>query len=67
MQWVRRSGASWMGLGRAVGLALCLALVGSCSELAETDRASSFLVIERLVGGGARGWDRGTRSFSPMS
>ena len=51
MQWVRRSGASWMGLGRTVGLALCLALVGSCSELAKTDRASSFLVIERLTGG----------------
>ena len=51
MQWVRRSGASWMGLGRTVGLALCLALVGSCSELAQTDRASSFLVIERLTGG----------------
>ena len=40
-----------MGLGRTVGLALCLALVGSCSELAERDRASSFLVIERLTGG----------------
>ena len=51
MQWVRRSGASWMGLGRTVGLALCLALVGSCSELAQTDRAASFLVIERLTGG----------------
>ena len=51
MQWVRRSGASWMGLGRTVGLALCLALVGSCSELAQTDRASSFLVILQLTGG----------------
>ncbi len=40
-----------MGLGRTVGLALCLALVGSCSELAQTDRAASFLVIERLTGG----------------
>ena len=55
MQWVRRSGASWMGLGRTVGLALCLVLVGSCSELAETDRASSFLVIERLTGGSGPG------------
>ena len=35
-----------MGLGRAVGLALCLALVGSCNELARTDRAASFLVID---------------------
>ena len=51
MQWVRRSGASWMRLGRTVGLALCLVLVGSCSELAQTDRAASFLVIERLTGG----------------
>ncbi len=51
MQWVRRSGASWMGLGRTVGLALCLVLVGSCSELAQTDRASSFLVILQLTGG----------------
>ena len=51
MQWVRRSGASWMGLGRTVGLALCLALVGSCSELAQTDRASSFLVILQVTGG----------------
>ena len=51
MQWVRGSSTSWMGLGRTVGLALCLALVGSCNELAETDRASSFLVIERLTGG----------------
>ena len=51
MQWVRLSGASWRGLGRTVGLALCLALVGSCSELAQTDRAASFLVIERLEGG----------------
>ena len=40
-----------MGLGRTVGLALCLALVGSCSKLAQTDRAASFLVIERLEGG----------------
>ena len=48
---VRRSGASWMGLGRTVGLALCLALVGSCNELAETDRAASFLVITQLTGG----------------
>ncbi len=51
MQWVRRSGASWMGLGRTAGLALCLALVGSCNELAETDRAASFLVITQLTGG----------------
>ena len=42
-----------MGLGRTVGLALCLALVGSCSELAETDRAASFLVIDSLTGGTA--------------
>ena len=39
-----------MGLGRAVGLALCLALVGSCNELARTDRAASFLVIDELIG-----------------
>ena len=50
MQWMRRSGGSWMGLGRAVGLALCLALVGSCNELARTDRAASFLVIDELIG-----------------
>ncbi len=55
MQWVRRSGASWMGLGRTVGLALCLVLVGSCSELAQTDRASSFLVILQLTGGTGAG------------
>ncbi len=40
-----------MGLGRTVGLALCLVLVGSCSELAQTNRASSFLVILQLTGG----------------
>ena len=40
-----------MGLGRTVGLALCLVLIGSCSELAQTDRAASFLVVERLTGG----------------
>ncbi len=40
-----------MGLGRTVGLALCLALVGSCNELARTDRAASFLVITQLTGG----------------
>ncbi len=40
-----------MGLGRTVGFALCLALVGSCNELARTDRAASFLVIEQLGGG----------------
>ena len=40
-----------MGLGRTAGLALCLALVGSCNELAKTDRAASFLVIELLTGG----------------
>ena len=51
MQWGRRSGASWTGLGRTVGLALCLALVGSCNELARTDRAASFLVIVELSGG----------------
>ena len=51
MQWGRRSGASWTGLGRTAGLALCLALVGSCNELARTDRAASFLVIDELTGG----------------
>ena len=55
MQWVRRSGASWMGMGRTVGLALCLVLVGSCSELAQTNRASSFLVILQLTGGTGAG------------
>ncbi len=44
-----------MGLGRTVGLALCLVLVGSCSELAQTDRASSFLVILQLTGGTGAG------------
>ena len=40
-----------MGLGRTVGLALCLAVVGSCNELASTSRAASFLVIDQLSGG----------------
>ena len=39
-----------MGLGRAVGLALCLALVGSCNSLANTDRSASILVIDELIG-----------------
>ena len=39
-----------MGLGRAVGLALCLALVGSCNSLANTDCSASILVIDELIG-----------------